>query len=210
MTLRLPTLTPTLLVVLLALTAPVASQAQATGSDSALAQLALPAAASPPLATSRAVAWSTYLGSYASSPCSSSFAFWECRGWLDLQDPLNPMNRSVEESQMGAVVQAERRGPVWGPEVDQRYAVSWARARTEFGANSVEAHAWHGGSWTETRVISASNGATDSRLGFSSAGAFAQSEWTDTFTANISGLTVLEFSLRQHPDPSRRPPPDSR
>lgn len=199
MTLPLPTLTPTLLVALLGLAATTPGLAQASVPDPASALMALHAAASPPLATSRAVAWSTYYGSYASSPCSSSFAFWECRGWLDLQDPFDERNRSVEESQTGAVVRADRRGPVWGPEVDQRYAVSWARARTQFGANSVEAHAWHGGTWTETRVIGASNGATSSRLGASSAGATAYSEWTDIFTTNISGMAVLEFSLRQHP-----------
>lgn len=202
---KLPWPTPTLslLAAALWLAVPTSGHAQAGWTDPPSGLQALSGAASPPAVYCRAVAWSTYHGSQRAGSCTSSWAFWECRRWLDQGDAFDPINRSVEESHTSAIVRGDRRGAVFGPDVDHGHAVSWARARTDFGANSVEAHAWNGGTWTETRVEGAENGVVSSRTGFSNAGAFAYSEWTDVFTPNISGLTVLEFSLSQHPGSSR-------
>jgi hypothetical protein len=159
-------------------------------------------ASETPMQFSSASASSDYIGSQRAETCSSSWAFWECREWLDAGDSRDPNNTSKASSDTGALVEADRRGNVFGPRLDNSHAESWARARTDFGANRAEAHAWNSGSWIERRVEGAWDPTVTEEEGFSQASAGATSLYVESFTADVSGVITLDFAFRQHPGSS--------
>jgi hypothetical protein len=156
-------------------------------------------ASETPMRFSIAGAASEYIGSQRAQTCTSSWAFWECREWLETGDLRDPDNISQASSNTGALVEADRRGNVFGPRMDHGHAESWARARTEFGANRAEAHAWNSGYWTERRVEDAWDPTVSEEEGFSQASAGAESLYVESFTADVGGAITLDFALRQHP-----------
>ena len=159
-------------------------------------------ASETPMQFSSAGAASQYIGSQRAESCTSSWAFWECREWLNTGDLRNPNNISQASSDTGALVEGDRRGNVFGPRLDNSHAESWARARTDFGANRAEAHAWNSGYWTERRVESASDPTVSEEEGFSQASAGAESLYVESFIAGVSGVITLDFAFRQHPGSS--------
>ena len=170
-----------------ALAAP--SAAQSTGS------------ALVPTLESRAVAWSTYLGSYAFTPCSDSLAFWACRGTIESQSAFEPENRDEASAAHGSTVSAERDARAFdsaGAFLDVTPATSSAKARTDFGRNQAQASAWNSRVWEETRVGSANNPAQSSIIGVTHAGAAAWSTYSEIFTPDKSGQIILQFELEQH------------
>jgi len=167
--------------------------------------LAGPSAAQSPTRESRAVAWSTYQGSYARTPCSDSLAFWACRGTLSSASAFEPENRDEASATNGSVVRAERDAKAFDSDVfvDITPATSSAQARTDFGRNQAQAAAWNSRVWTETRVNSANNPGQSSIIGVTHAGAAAWSTYSEIFTPDKDGQITLQFELDQHPGSGR-------
>lgn len=163
--------------------------------------LAGQAAAQSPTRESRAVALSTYQGSYAFPSCSDSLAFWACRGTLSSASAFEPENRDEASATNGSVVRAERDANAFDSSngfVDITPATSSAQARTDFGRNQARAAAWNSRSWTETRVSSADDPTQSSIIGVTHAGAAAWSTYSEILTPDKDGEIILQFELDQH------------
>ncbi len=150
-----------------------------------------------PQLESWAYAASSFHGSRRQSDCTSAWSFWECRERLDahLWNPVNQVEASASDSR---VVQAARPDGAFGPGLDFDHATSRSRARSDFGANLAESHAWNAHYWTERRVQSAWDPTVVEMTGHSEARTGARSVWADVLVPSADGQITLVFELRQH------------
>lgn len=182
----------------LLLGAAIATAAHADFLDNPRPPALLEYATPTPQLSSRAVAISDFDGSRRRTACDDSWAFWSCR------ELYSAAGEDRQQRQDDGIAAAERGSGTFA-RVDHTHAESWARARSNFGSNRAEAHAYHSFTWTETRVNSAWDPTTNTIDGASSAWAFAESLWAEAFTVAEDGPLTLQFVLRQHGVPGDPP-----